>query len=71
MSRGRERTPRTVLTLDEEARIIEVIKRVSERGLPASRDNVADSVQVLIEYLPDDRRKCISFTDGRLGKNFR
>ncbi|KAI4455566.1 homeobox-like domain superfamily [Holotrichia oblita] len=46
--------PNTVLTEDEELRLVDWIKKMAQRGFPNNRENILDSVQT---FLKDNPRK--------------
>lgn len=61
---------RTLLTEEEEKNIVSVLKRFSNRGHPLTRDDLADTVELLVRAMPLERRSKLPFVNCRPGKKF-
>ena len=58
------------LTPEEERVVLEALFYYSDCGVPLTRRNVQEALQIFIEQMPESRRNALPFTNGKPGEKF-
>lgn len=58
--------PEIILTKEEESHLVNWLLHIASRGFPGTKDQLLDSVQILVKNL----QRLNNFTDGRPGKRW-
>lgn len=64
----------TAFTSDEELKIVELVLRFADKGVPLNRRHLLEAASIVAKTLPDYRREKLPFTNGipgvRWGRSF-